>query len=258
MEYEQPTWGEVAAGELAGIVVLSPHFDDAAMGAGEMLIHHAGRSATTVITVLGGRPPKYPDEPTEWDALGGFKAGDDVVAVRREEDRAAMEVLGATPVWLDFPDHQYLAVEDRPLPPEVAPALEKAIVAAAPTAVFIPMGIANPDHVMTHGAAMIVRERHPEWTWFAYEDHGYKHLPGMLAWRVAKLFKAGTWPTPALVPIDLDEERKRKAIWCYTSQVTPLVREHALATRLETHAPEQFWRLAPPPKGWERLAQSYE
>jgi LmbE family N-acetylglucosaminyl deacetylase len=257
MEYEQPTWGVVAADELSSIVVLSPHFDDAAMGAGEMLIHHAGRSATTVITVLGGRPPKYPDEPIEWDALGGFRAGDDVVAVRREEDRAAMEVLGATPVWLEFPDHPYLAVEDRPKPADVAPVLEAAIIAAAPTAIFIPMGIANPDHVMTHAAALLVRERHPEWSWFAYEDSGYKHLPGMLAWRVSKLFKAGVWPTPALVPLDLDEERKRKAIWCYTSQIPPLERFHALIPRLDAHAPEQFWRLAPPPSGWERLAEWY-
>ncbi len=128
VEFEKPTWGYVAPEDLARIVVLSPHFDDAAMGAGEMLIHHAGKSPTTVITVLGGPPPEYPAEPTEWDALGGFTKGDDVVKVRREEDRAAMEVLGAKPVWLEFPDHQYLAVEDRPKPDEVAPALEAAIV----------------------------------------------------------------------------------------------------------------------------------
>jgi len=258
MEYEQPTWGDVTPEELARIVVVSPHFDDAAMGAGEMLIHHADRSATTVITVLGGRPPRYPDEPTEWDALGGFKAGDDVVAVRREEDAAAMAVLGAKPVWLEFPDHQYLAVEDRPTAADVAPTLEQAIVAESPTAVFTPMGIANPDHVMTHGASLLVREQHPEWAWFAYEDHGYKHLPGMLAWRVSKLFREGIWPTPALVPIDLDEDRKRKAIGCYTSQIPPLERDHALSTRLAVHAPEQFWRLAPPPRGWERLVDWYD
>ena len=79
MEFDQPTWGDVNADELTSIVVLSPHFDDAAMGAGEMLIHHAGRAATTVITVLAGRPPAYPDPPSDWDALGGFRAGDDVV-----------------------------------------------------------------------------------------------------------------------------------------------------------------------------------
>jgi LmbE family N-acetylglucosaminyl deacetylase len=252
MEHEPVTWGQVDGDTLRSIVVLSPHFDDAAMGAGQMLIRHA-EAKTAVITVLGGRPPSYPDPPTPWDALGGFHTGDDVVAVRRQEDRAAMDVLGADPVWLDFPDHQYLDPPDRPQPETVAPVLEKAIVAQGPTAVFMPMGLANPDHVMVHAAALIVRQRHPEWAWFAYEDHGYKHLPGLLAWRVSKLFRSGLWPTPALVPVAPDLDRKRKAIWCYTSQIPPLEQDHALTERLAANAPEQFWRLAPPPAGWERL-----
>jgi LmbE family N-acetylglucosaminyl deacetylase len=245
----------VAPAELARIVVVSPHFDDAALGASHLLLRHATSSETTVITVLGGWPPAYPDEPTHWDALGGFKAGDDVVAVRREEDRAAMRVLGATPVWLEFADHQYLARDQRPTAKEVAPVLEEAILATQPTAVFVPMGIANPDHVMTHDASMLVRDNHPDLSWFCYEDHGYKHLPGLLAWRVAKLFRSGRWPTPAIVPMDTDPEPKRKAIWCYTSQIGPLEDDHALTERLAANVPEQFWRIAPPPPGWERLAE---
>lgn len=255
MEHEPVTWGRVDPATLARIVVLSPHFDDAAMGAGQMLIRHEDL-VTVVITVLGGRPPSYPVPPTRWDELGGFKAGDDVVALRRQEDRAAMEVLGAEPVWLDFPDHQYLDPADRPKPAEVAPRLDEAITAQAPTAVFVPMGLANPDHVTTHEAALMVRESHPEWAWFAYEDHGYKHIPGMLAWRVSKLFRSGLWPTPALVPVAAAHDRKRKAIWCYTSQIPPLEQDHALSERLEAHVPEQFWRLAPPPRGWERLVDA--
>ena len=255
MDVEQATWGTVEPSELVSIVVVSPHFDDAALGASHLLSCHAATARTTVITVLGGRPPAYPSEPTDWDAAGGFTAGDDVVGVRREEDRAAMEVLGATPVWLEFSDHQYLAKPQRPKPADVAPVLERAILDATPTAVFFPMGLANPDHVLTHDASRLVLEAHPELVWFCYEDHGYKHLPGMLAWRVAKLFRSGLWPTPAMVPIDLDIARKRKAIWCYTSQIPPLERDHALTARLEANVPEQFWRLAPPPRGWERLAE---
>ena len=254
MEVEQPTWGTVDPAELASIVVVSPHFDDAALGASHLLSRHAATSRTTVITVLGGRPPAYPDEPTDWDAAGGFRAGDDVVATRRNEDSAAMDVLGATPVWLDFSDHQYLRRSERPTPADVAPVLEQAILATSPTAVFFPMGLANPDHVMTHDACRLVVDRHPGLAWFCYEDHGYKHLPGILAWRVAKLLRSGLWPTPAMVPIDLDVERKRKAIWSYTSQIAPLEQDHALTARLDANVPEQFWRLAPPPKGWERLA----
>src|ERR1700694_5072767 len=68
----------------------------------------------TVITVFGGRPPTYPEQPTQWDSDGGFKSGDDIVAARREEDAAAVAVFNAEPVWLEFSDHQFLAPEDRP------------------------------------------------------------------------------------------------------------------------------------------------
>ena len=52
----------------------------------------------------------------------------------------------------------------------------------------------------------------PAPAWFCYEDHGYKHIPGLLAWRVTKLFKAGLWPTPAIVPVEPDMALKRRAI----------------------------------------------
>jgi LmbE family N-acetylglucosaminyl deacetylase len=254
MDAEEVTWGLVDPGLLDRIVVVSPHFDDAVLGAAHLLTTYPG---STVITVLGGRPPAYPPEPSDWDACGGFVAGDDVVAARRREDAAAMEFLDATPVWLEFADHQYLAKEDRPEAADVAPALGAALATADPTAVFLPMGLANPDHVVTHDAGLLVRSElvgsgsGP--AWFAYEDHGYKHIPGMLAWRVTKLFKAGLWPTPAVVPIEPDMERKEAAIAFYKSQVAPLERDHVLSERLAANVPEQFWRLAAPPAGWELL-----
>ena len=62
------------------------------------------------------------------------------------------------------------------------------------------MGLGNPDHVMTHEASLLVRQEQMDREWFCYEDHGYKHIPGLLAWRVAKLLRAQPWPTPAIVP----------------------------------------------------------
>jgi LmbE family N-acetylglucosaminyl deacetylase len=257
VDAEEVTWGLVDPAILDRIVVVSPHFDDAVLGAAHLLATYPG---STVITVLGGRPPAYPEEPTDWDACGGFVAGDDVVAARREEDRAAMAFLGADPVWLEFPDHQYLTKERRPQVGEVAVALDVALAAARPTAVFLPMGLANPDHVLTHDAGIMVRSKMrgegggP--AWFVYEDHGYKHIPGILAWRVTKLFKAGLWPTPAVVSIEPDMERKRRAIAFYKSQGPPLERDHVLSERLAANVPEQYWRIAPPPAGWERLTDS--
>jgi LmbE family N-acetylglucosaminyl deacetylase len=246
------TWGVLPDGCLDRVVVCSPHFDDAALGAANLLLGHPG---STVITLFGGRPPRYPDPPTEWDALGGFTSGDDVVGLRREEDRAAMAVLGAQPVWLDFVDYQYLEPDGRAEPKEVAVALESALDDLRPTAVFLPMGLANPDHVSTHDAGLLLAARRREVTWFCYEDSGYKHIPGMLAWRIAKLFASELWPTPMVVPVLLDNSRKRAAIECYRSQLPPLERDHALGARIGGNVPEQFWLLAPPPPGWERMRE---
>jgi LmbE family N-acetylglucosaminyl deacetylase len=240
-------WGVLEPTVLERIVVISPHFDDAALGAAHLLATYPG---STVITVLGGQPPAYPDHVTPWDEAGGFVTGDDVVSARREEDRQAMASVKATPVWLEFPDHQYLAVEERPTPADIWPDLEKAIADANPTAVFLPMGIANPDHVLTHEAGLLARREllgsGNKAVWFCYEDHGYKHLPGNLAWRISKLFRAGIWPTPSIVPIDLDMAQKRELIAIYKTQVAPLEQDHMLKERLDANVPEQFWRLSPP------------
>jgi LmbE family N-acetylglucosaminyl deacetylase len=246
------TWGVLPDGCLDRVVVCSPHFDDAALGAAHLLCAHPG---STVVTLFGGRPTRYPDPPTEWDALGGFGPGDDVVALRRDEDRAAMAVLDAKPVWLEFVDYQYLTAEDRAEPKEIAVALEAALDEIRPTAVFVPMGLANPDHVATHDAGMLLAARRRDLTWFCYEDSGYKHIPGMLAWRIAKLFASELWPTPMVVPVVLDHASKRAAIECYASQLPPLNRDHALGARIGGNVPEQFWLLAPPPPGWERMRE---
>jgi LmbE family N-acetylglucosaminyl deacetylase len=246
------TWGVLPGGLLERVVVLSPHFDDAALGASYLLFAHPG---ATVVTVCGGRPRAYPDPPTDWDSLGGFRAGDDVVAIRRAEDEAAMQVLGAHPRWLDVVDHQYLPAEERAGAGAVAAELERVIDEVAPTAVFAPMGLANPDHTVTHDAALIVAARRTDLAWFCYEDSGYKHIPGMLAWRVAKLFRSDLWPTPMIVPTVVDPDRKRAAIECYRSQLAPLSRDHSLHARIGGAVPEQFWQLAPPPPGWERMRE---
>jgi LmbE family N-acetylglucosaminyl deacetylase len=258
-DFDPSLWGLVDEQVLRKIAVFSPHFDDAVLGASDLLGSYPG---STVVTVVAGWPAKYPDEVTDWDACGGFVTGDDVVAARREEDIAALAVLDAEHLWLDVADHQYLDKSDWETADQVAPRVKKAIEQLEPTAVFLPMGIANPDHVLTHDAGIVARsqlleEGGPlsEIVWFAYEDHGYKHIPGLLSWRIAKLFKSGLWATPAIVPVTPDMDRKRRAIACYVSQVAPLERDHALSERLDANVPEQFWRLAPPPDGWGVLTE---
>jgi LmbE family N-acetylglucosaminyl deacetylase len=243
-------WGLVSDAERARIVVISPHLDDAVLGCALLMIANPG---TTVVTVFAGNPPAYPTAMRYWDVQGGFGPDDDVMAVRRAEDRAALTRLDAVPHHLDFVEHTYNE-GDQPVQPNViAPALEAAIREHQPTAVFAPFGLANPDHDVTHGAAMLVRQNLPDVAWFCYEDCGYKHIPGMLAWRVARLFNREIWPTPACPPVSTDLARKRAAVACYPTQLLALEDDWRIEAKLDAPAPEQFWRLAPPPTGWPPL-----
>ncbi len=246
-------WADApTADELGRIVVVSPHFDDAVQGAGLLLARHPG---ATVLTVFAGAPAGYPEPPSEWDTLGGFVSGDDVVALRRREDVAALDVLGSVPQWLDFADHQYLDASDRASAEAVAARLGPALAELAPTAVFVPFGLGNPDHDVTHRAARLLLDDMPATAWYCYEDAGYKHIPGLLAWRISALFRAGWWATPAVVPLDTDLARRREALLAYASQIPPLRRDHLLDERLDANVPEQHWRLARPPAGWEALTE---
>jgi len=248
-------WGLVTSAELERVVIVSPHLDDAVLGCGRLMAGHPG---ATVVTVYAGAPPGYPEPMTHWDTTAGFRAGDDVLGTRRDEDTAALALVGASPRWLDFVEHQYLDRPDWVLADAVVDRLHAELVALAPTAVFAPFGIANPDHGEVHVAALQVRERMPEPAWFLYEDFGYKHIPGLLAWRVAQLFRRRIWPTPVAIDhgpaetVETVESAKRAAVACYRSQVLALEADWGFTPKLV--APEQYWRLAEPPAGWGDLS----
>lgn len=239
------------------LAVVSPHFDDAVLSAGQLLARYRG---ATVVTVMGGqRKSGSYDELTWWDALGGFQPGDDVVAARRAEDKTALDILGAHQAWLDFCDHQYDADgpgRNRPSAYEIADALETELDRITPSAVFVPMGLANPDHALTHDACRVVIDRRPDaWPWFGYAEAGYQHIPGMLAWRIGTLLRSGLWPTPAPLVADTGRDAKREALAAYATQLPALAEDWGYDPASNARIAESFWRLAPPPEGWERLAE---
>jgi LmbE family N-acetylglucosaminyl deacetylase len=246
-------WGVVTPAELERIVVVSPHLDDAVLGCAYLLAAHPG---STVVTVFAGRPASYPTPMERWDALCGFVEGDEVHVARRAEDVAALAVLDATPVWLDFVEHSYLERSDWVGADQVIDVLEATVRGLAPTAVVAPFGLGNPDHDVTHEAVMLLRDRLPEAAWFCFEDTGYKHIPGLLAWRISRLFRRGVWPTPAAVPVEVDHARKMAAVGCYPSQLRALEADWQVGAKLAAPAPEQLWRLAAPPEGWGALAET--
>ncbi len=247
-------WGLPDDGELDRVVIVSPHLDDAVLGCARFMAQHPG---VTVVTVFAGNPEAYPEPMRTWDGQSGFAPGDDVMDARRREDRAALAHLDATPMHLDLVEHSYNP-GDRPVAPEViADVLVTTLGPLAPTLVLAPFGLANPDHDVTHRGCMLARDRlGAELSWWCYEDFGYKHIPGMLAWRVSSLFRRRLWPTPVCPPIDADETRKAAAIACYPSQLRALEDDWQIDAKLAAPAPEQYWRLASPPEGWESIAQN--
>jgi LmbE family N-acetylglucosaminyl deacetylase len=242
-------WGLPEPGELDRVVIVSPHLDDAVLGCARFMAVHAG---LTVVTVFAGNPPEYPDPMRVWDVQSGFQPGDDVMAVRRTEDDAALSIVAATPVHLDFIEHTYLP-GNRPESPEtIVEGLAPALATLDPTLVVAPFGLANPDHDVVHRACMLARGRLPDTiSWWCYEDMGYKHIPGLLARRIISLFNAKLWPTPVCPPVDPTEERKQAAVACYPTQLLALEDDWRIGEKLAAPAPEQYWRLAPPPEGWD-------
>ena len=232
--------------------MLSPHLDDAVLGCGNLLAAHPG---ARVITVFAGRRRAYPDPMTWWDQLSGFTTGDDPLAARRAEDEGALAELDAAPVWLDFVEHQYLDRRDWVRPESVVDTLTEAVAACDPTLVLAPFGLANPDHDCVHEAALAVRERVTGARVVLLRGHRLQAHP-----RPARLARLAAVPRRALAdPAGPAERRtdgtaKAAALSHYASQLRALEADWALSEKLAAPAPEQCWRLDPPPAGWEGLA----
>ncbi|MGH3745702.1 MAG: PIG-L family deacetylase, partial [Mycobacteriales bacterium] len=119
------------------LLVVSPHLDDAVLSCGRLLAANPG---SVVVTVLAGSPPDGLF--VDWDRRGGFRPGDDVIAQRRREDRRALRLLRARPVWLEFRDDAY---RDEPLDAAaVRRQVTDVVESLDPSLVAVPLGIRHP------------------------------------------------------------------------------------------------------------------
>jgi LmbE family N-acetylglucosaminyl deacetylase len=225
------------------VAVVSPHLDDGVFTCGALL---ARRPGSAVITVFAGAPA-VAGPVTAWDRAAGFRDGDDVIGARRAEDRAALTLLEATPVWLDFCDAQY---GPPPKLPAIADALEQALDTTGVSAVVIPLGLFHSDHRLAHDAAIEVRRRRHHLAWVAGEDAIYRRLPGLVDEAVARLQALGMTPrridgngiAGAGAAAPAAHERKRVAVACYRSQLRALAAPGMPGTG-DIDAPERYWSL---------------
>lgn len=219
------------------LVVVSPHLDDAVLSCGALL---AVERDPVVVTVFAG--PRPADVPlTEWDQSGGFGPDDDVVAERRAEDRAALQLLGARPRWLGFLDSQY-GTNDRAA---IVQALADEFRSLQPRKVVIPLGLFHSDHHLASAAAMDALRKIGSPRCWAYEDVPYRALPdGFVADAIRRLETDGV-RVRRIAPTAPDLrllERKRQALRCYASQVAALSTpgRPGVADALR---PEGYWAL---------------
>ncbi|HEY5049632.1 MAG TPA: PIG-L family deacetylase, partial [Acidothermaceae bacterium] len=169
---------------LAPVIVVSPHLDDAVLSCAGLI---AGATGVTVVTVFAGNPPardaatpaEFLPGTTAWDQASGFVGGDDVVGLRRAEDRAALAHLGAVPQWLDFLDSQYVVEPgESATPVHIAASIRDAIEELRPATIAFPLGLSHTDHVRTHEACFLLLQKSPQLVqnWVAFIDVPYRAL----------------------------------------------------------------------------------
>lgn len=207
------------------LLVVSPHLDDAVLSCGRLLAANPG---SVVVTVLAGRPSD--GRFVDWDRLGGFHPGDDVIGRRRREDRRALRLLRARPVWLELLDDAY---RDEPLDPaEVRRAVGEVVESLDPALVVLPLGICHPDHVAVADA---LRDAFPARQVRTYAEQPYeKDFADLVPPRLDLVRGA----TPVAGP-RRGRWRKMLAICSYTSQVRAL---GVGVLRRAGLAPESAWQ----------------
>jgi LmbE family N-acetylglucosaminyl deacetylase len=90
------------------VAILSPHLDDAVLSLGATIAHATARGAAEVrvVTIFGGDPQSRAAAGS-WDQRAHFATAGDAARARRDEDRRACELVGASSVVLPFSDKQY-------------------------------------------------------------------------------------------------------------------------------------------------------
>ncbi len=252
-------------------IYLQPHLDDAVLSAGgSIALQVATGQKVLVVGVFSGGPKAggaisgYARQLQQTTGLG--PDGADAVRQRREEDKAAVESLGADVLWLDYPDAIYRGAPafyqseeslfgdvnsgDLALDEELA-ALFLNIHERAPlAALYAPLGIGHHvDHQLCCSAADRLAQRKINVKF--YEDMPYAARQGALEARQREL---GITMEPEMVEISGTARAKEDAITLYRSQVPQLFgSEDNMRQTLDRYAGsirrtypgiqiERFWR----------------
>lgn len=232
--------------------IVSPHLDDAVFSLGGLIQKETEN--TKVITVFAGTPP----QPLScfWDRACGFKDSTEAMAVRRDEDRAALKSLGLSDTALiHFPylDEQYRRkikpkISDNILKKQITDSIELCVKneATKMVRVLAPIMAVHADHRIVRDAVLDLRQRRIPVEIFLYQDIPYaftaylkKKIPRPFAsnLRVLELLKpSGVVCTKEVFPYDEPQYKKKiEAMRMYQSQFRPKVSQLSLVKKGIVH-----------------------
>ncbi|MGF1552186.1 MAG: PIG-L deacetylase family protein [Paracoccaceae bacterium] len=136
---------------------LSPHLDDAAFSAGGLVIALARAGWEVTLATVFTRSVEHPTGfALECQTSKGIAPEVDYMALRRAEDRAACDALGARPLYMDYPEAPHRGydspdalfgerVDGDDAAETLAPAFARLVDRLGPDLVALPEGLG--DHV---------------------------------------------------------------------------------------------------------------
>lgn len=210
------------------ILLISPHFDDAVLSAGQLM---AERPDADVATIFAGLPLSPDNVHTPYDIKCGFKSARDAHGVRIRENDEALALLEARPINLDFPDSQYgnqVMIED------IIDALQYLVNQKNYEYIMGPIGLGHPDHKLVTEAIQNLKTKCPIYLW---EDLPLRVVePELVPLRLQqlgltldKLWQTGTTYEKIA--------NKIRSMSCYKSQVHTGILDPYLM-----YVPERFWK----------------
>jgi LmbE family N-acetylglucosaminyl deacetylase len=191
------------------VVVLSPHLDDAVFSLGATIAAATKSGARIEVLTVFGCDPSSRAPANNWDSRGGFATEGEAATARREEDRAACQLVGAEPYWLPFRGGGYTPHKDIDA---IAAAITQQVVGA--DAVLVPgFPLRNDDHAWLAG---LFDGRPPPSTRLGrYVEQPYAYMA-----RREQPLSGADWEKPRVTLTD--RISKRRAVLAYASQLPML------------------------------------
>jgi LmbE family N-acetylglucosaminyl deacetylase len=242
---------------------ISPHLDDAVLSCGGTIHQLVQRGdSVTVLTVMAGDPPDPPpDTPIVRDLHQRWQAGYSPVEARRQEDIAALKLLGANFHHLDIPDCVNRVADGVALypdedslwthvqPDDPAKTALQSLDLPPDATLYFPLGVGeHVDHLLLRDWALSLD---PQLARMAYAEYPYSQQPGSVA---AALAQAGSHRLQAQTRVlsEANVQAKIDAVACYASQISTFWADldamaaevrRALAEAGHGTAMEEFWRV---------------